>query len=120
MKDDKKVSHILQLYLQWPVFLTALVILAGAAVNLISRKAGFVMLAFTVIYAACAGTLYMYGKKRALGSLVSFASAYSWSQKQLLASLELPYAVADTDGKILWMNRAFEAVTKEEKSAGKA
>ena len=75
MKDDKKVSHILQLYLQWPVFLTALVILAGAAVNLISRKAGFVMLAFTVIYAACAGTLYMYGKKRALGSLVSFASA---------------------------------------------
>ena len=53
MKDDKKVSHILQLYLQWPVFLTALVILAGAAVNLISRKAGFVMLAFTVIYAAC-------------------------------------------------------------------
>ena len=52
MKDDKKVSHILQLYLQWPVFLTALVILAGAAVNLISRKAGFVMLAFTVIYAA--------------------------------------------------------------------
>ena len=120
MKDDKKVSHILQLYLQWPVFLTALVILAGAAVNLISRKAGFVMLAFTVIYAACAGTLYMYGKKRALGSLVSFASAYSWSQKQLLASLELPYAIADTDGKILWMNRAFEAVTKEEKSAGKS
>lgn len=120
MKDDKKVSHILQLYLQWPVFLTALVILAGAAVNLISRKAGLVMLAFTVIYAACAGTLYMYGKKRALGSLVSFASAYSWSQKQLLASLELPYAIADTDGKILWMNRAFEAVTKEEKSAGKS
>ena len=120
MKDDKKVSHILQLYLQWPVFLTALVIFAGAAVNLISRKAGFVMLAFTVIYAACAGTLYMYGKKRALGSLVSFASAYSWSQKQLLASLELPYAIADTDGKILWMNRAFEAVTKEEKSAGKS
>lgn len=98
MKDDKKVSHILQLYLQWPVFLTALVIFAGAAVNLISRKAGFVMLAFTVIYAACAGTLYMYGKKRALGSLVSFASAYSWSQKQLMASLELPYAIADTDG----------------------
>lgn len=120
MKDDKKVSHILQLYLQWPVFLTALVILAGAAVNLISRKAGFVMLAFTLIYAACAGTLYMYGKKRALGSLVSFASAYSWSQKQLMASLELPYAIADTDGKILWMNRAFEAVTKEEKSAGKS
>ena len=120
MKDDKKVSHILQLYLQWPVFLTALVIFAGAAVNLISRKAGFVMLAFTVIYAACAGTLYMYGKKRALGSLVSFASAYSWSQKQLMASLELPYAIADTDGKILWMNRAFEAVTKEEKSAGKS
>ena len=120
MKDDKKVSHILQLYLQWPVFLTALVILAGAAVNLISRKAGFVMLAFTVIYAACAGTLYMYGKKRALGSLVSFASAYSWSQKQLMASLELPYAIADTDGKLLWMNRAFEAVTKEEKSAGKS
>ena len=73
-----------------------------------------------MIYAACAGTLYMYGKKRALGSLVSFASALQLEPKQLLASLELPYAIADTDGKILWMNRAFEAVTKEEKSAGKS
>ena len=25
-----------------------------------------------------------------------------------------PYAIADTDGKILWMNRAFEAVTRRE------
>lgn len=78
MKDDKKGQPYSAALPSVAVFLTALVILAGAAVNLISRKAGFVMLAFTVIYAACAGTLYMYGKKRALGSLVSFASAYSW------------------------------------------
>lgn len=122
MKDDKKVSHILQLYLQWPVFLTALVILAGAAVNLISRKAGFVMLAFTVIYAACAGTLYMYGKEAgSRQSGVLCVGDHSWSSETASGISGTAFTRSlDTDGKILWMNRAFEAVTKEEKSAGKS
>src|SRR5699024_6357493 len=58
-------------------------------------------------------------KKRAMGEMVAFASSYNESQKQLLSSMELPYGVADMDGRFLWTNRAMAAILKDEKSARK-
>ena len=48
---------------------------------------------------------------------MAFASVYNENQKQLLASMELPYGIADTDGRLLWVNRAMEAILKNEKAA---
>lgn len=117
MKENKKVKNLLQKYMQWPLVLSILVLCATGAMWLVSGKAGCVMTMFAILYLICAGVLYWYGKKRVMTGLISFAADYSWSQKQLLASMELPYGIADTDGKILWMNRALAAVLKEEKSA---
>lgn len=119
MKEDKKVKNLLQKYLQWPLVLSVLVLCANGAVFLVSRNAGVVMALFTVLYVACAGVLFWHGKKRIMAGIVSFAADYSWSQKQLLLSMELPYGIADTDGRILWTNRAFAAVIKDEKNAKK-
>lgn len=117
MKENKKVKNLLQKYMQWPLVLSILVLCATGAVWLVSKNAGCVMTMFAILYVICAGVIYWYGKKRVMTGLISFAADYSWSQKQLLASMELPYGIADTDGKILWMNRALAAVLKEEKSA---
>lgn len=117
MKENKKVRNLLQNYMQWPLTLAILVLCANGAVALVSKSAGIVMAIFTVLYLICAGVIYWYGKKRVMTGLVSFAADYSWSQKQLLASMELPYGIADENGKILWTNRAFAAIIKEEKGA---
>lgn len=117
MKEDKKVKRMMQAYLQWPLILSVLVLCANAAVALVSRNAGIVMSIFTLLYLICAVLLFWNGKKRIMNSLISFAADYSWSQKQLLASMELPYGIADTDGKLLWCNRALAAVLKDEKTS---
>lgn len=117
MKEEKKVSNLLQSYLQWPMILSVLVLCANGAVALISRNAGAVMAVFTVLYLICAGILWWYGKKKVMAGLVAFGADYSWSQKQLLSSMDLPYGIADTDGRILWTNRALAAILKEEKGA---
>ena len=117
MKEDKKVRGALFSYMQWPILLSVLVICANIAVQLVSRQAGIVMFAFTAIYLICAGTAFFFSRKRALAELVAFASVYNENQKQLLASMELPYGIADTDGRLLWVNRAMEAVLKNEKAA---
>jgi len=117
MKENKKVKTQLQNYMQWPVVLAVLVLCANGAVALVSRHAGIIMVVFTALYLICAGVIYWYGKKRVMAGLISFGADYSWSQKQLLASMELPYGIADEDGKILWTNRAFAAIIKDEKSA---
>lgn len=117
MKENKKVKNVLQKYMQWPVVLSALVLCANGAVGLVSGKAGMVMAVFTVLYAFCAGVLFWYGKKRILTGLVGFAADFDQSQKNLMASMELPYGIADEAGRLLWTNRAFSAVIKDEKSA---
>ena len=114
--DKKKIKSQLQIYLQWPLILSVLVVLANIAVLAVEPNAGGVMSIFTIVYLVAAGWLFWNGNKKLLNGMVSFAADYSWSQKQLLASMELPYGIADTDGKILWMNRAMEAVLKDEKS----
>ena len=95
MKENKKVRNVLQKYMQWPVVLSALVLCANGAVGLVSGKAGMVMAVFTVLYAFCAGVLFWYGKKRILTGLVGFAADFDQSQKNLMASMELPYGIAD-------------------------
>lgn len=117
MKENKKVRNVLQKYMQWPVVLSALVLCANGAVGLVSGKAGMVMAVFTVLYAFCAGVLFWYGKKRILTGLVGFAADFDQSQKNLMASMELPYGIADEAGRLLWTNRAFSSVIKDEKSA---
>ena len=117
MKENKKVRNVLQKYMQWPVVLSVLVLCANGAVGLVSGKAGMVMAVFTVLYAFCAGGLFWYGKKRILTGLVGFAADFDQSQKNLMASMELPYGIADEAGRLLWTNRAFSAVIRDEKSA---
>lgn len=117
MKEDKKVKDILQKYMQWPLVLAVLVICGNVAAALVSVHAGAVMTVFTALYLVCAFILFWYGKKKVMAGLVSYAAEYSLTQKQLFSSMDLPYAIADTGGRILWMNRAFLAVVREEKSA---
>lgn len=119
MKEDRKVKNALQVYLQWPLMFAIIVVCANIAVFIADSRAGAVMGFFTILYLACAGWMFWAGRKRILGSLVAFGADYSWSQKQLLASMEIPYGIADTDGRILWMNRAMTAIFKEEKSSKK-
>lgn len=115
MKDKNKVKNGLLTYLQWPFILSVLVICGNVAIGCVSRRAAALASLFTLVYVLCAGLLFIYSKKKILGGLIAFAADYSWSQKQLLASMDLPYGIADTDGRLLWTNRALAAVIKDEK-----
>lgn len=117
MKEDKKVKTVLQKYLQWPATLFLLVLFGNIAAGFADSSAALFMAPFTMLYGICAWMIFRYGKKRILSGLVAYGAGYSWSQKELLSSMELPYAIADTDGQILWMNQAFKDVVKDEKSS---
>ena len=55
-----------------------------------------------------------------MGGLVEFSTEYAWVQKQLLSEMAMPYAIADSEGHLIWMNSAFGAVVKEDKSCRKS
>ena len=112
MKNKVRVRGQLKTYLQWPLLMTALVVLMNLAAGFVNSIAGLVMCVFTIMYAAIAFWIYIYGRKKLLGGLVEFSSEYAWVQKQLLSEMALPYGLADNEGRLLWMNEKFKEILK--------
>lgn len=107
MKDKVRVKGQLSVYLQWPLILSALLIIATMVLGAVNLKAAAVMSAFTFLYILIALWIYLYQRKSVLAGLVEFSSEYAWIQKQLLSEMIQPYAIADDKGRLLWMNQSF-------------
>ena len=119
MKENMKVRGQLKWYLAWPLLLSLFLMFANVAVLLVSWQAACLMLPFTITYIAMSAWLRVYSRKRVLGGLVEFSAEYAWIQKQLLTEMALPYALADDDGRIVWMNQAFQEIIALEKGTRK-
>lgn len=119
MKENMKVRGQLKWYLAWPLLLSLFLMFANVAVLLVSWQAACMMLPFTITYIAMSAWLRVYSRKRVLGGLVEFSAEYAWIQKQLLTEMALPYALADDDGRIVWMNQAFQEIIALEKGTRK-
>lgn len=111
MKDKVRVKGQLSIYLQWPLILSALLIIATMVIGAVNIKAGAVLSGFTFLYLLAALWIYLYQRKSVLAGLVEFSSEYAWIQKQLLSEMIQPYAIADDKGRLLWMNQAFSELT---------
>jgi len=115
MKEKKKVAGQLGVYLQWPLLLSALIIMMNVVIGAIDPIAGLAMSGFTVVYLIIAVLLYLYKKKSIMAGMVEFSADYAWIQKKLLKDLHIPYAITDENGSILWTNAQFTQLVKGEK-----
>ena len=88
--------------------MTILVAVFAASMYLIDLRAGIAATVFFVVYAGVAYFLYFHNRHRVVKDLISFATQYGQVQKQLLRDLEIPYALLDEVGKVIWTNDAFE------------
>ena len=119
MKEKVKVRGKFRLYLQWPLYLSALFIIMGLFVGLVSVKAGIIVSSFTVVYVGIALWIYFSRKRGIAAAMVEFAASYNQMQLQVMNEMLVAYAVADENGRLLWMNREFVRIMGGEKSAPK-
>lgn len=119
MKDKGKMRGTFKVYLQWPLFLSVLMVILTAAVGAVSIKAGIIVSVFTIVYIGIALWLYFSRKRGILAGLIAFSSAYDQSRQNLMEEMLMPYAVADGTGHLLWMNREFAAILEKDKNSYK-
>ena len=115
MKQDIKLQGQLKFYMQWPSIMTLFLVAMNIWIFWINKKAGIVMSIFVLIYAGCVAVMYFYSKSLVLADMVEFAAQYSVVQNTLLKELSIPYAILQSDGKIVWTNTQFDDVLGEEK-----
>ena len=100
----------------WPLVMVGFMILANISVALIDRRAGAAMGGFT--FAGVILTIWLLSIRRnqILSGLVDFAAESSDVQKELLEEMSVPYLITDAAGRILWTNRAFDEMVREDHS----
>ena len=112
-KFKVKYSGTLKLHWQWNVILALTLLVLDVAILAMDYRAGLVTLAFSAVYFLGVLGMYFHYKPRILRGLVNFATGYGQVQKQILQEFEIPAALLEPDGKILWMNdRMYELTEK--------
>lgn len=82
-------------------------------------RAGIIITVFLLVYLACTFVIYVYNKPYYMNDMISFATEYGQIQKRLLKELQLPHALLDDSGHIMWTNNEFDNVTGLQKGMGK-
>lgn len=111
MDGKIKIKGQLKFYMQWPMILTVLLVLMDILVFTVDRKAGGLVSIFVAAYVLIVVFLYFHSRAVIMNELISFATQYGQVQKTLLKEFIVPYALLDYNGKILWMNDAFAALS---------
>ena len=120
MKNSVKLKGRLKSYMQYSIYLGIVLILVDVGVFLIDARAGLLVAAFTLFYFAIVAFMLLYNRPVIMNELISFATHYGQIQKKLLRELELPHALLDESGKIVWTNKAFEDLVHKPKGYNKS
>lgn len=120
LKSKIKLKGRMKRYVQTSLYLGFLLAIVNLVVYLINVPSGLVITCFALLYFAVVLSLQFYNKPVIMNELISFATQYGQVQKVLLRELELPYAILDDTGKIVWTNEAFEKIVHKDKGYKKS
>lgn len=120
MKQHIKLKGRLRRYLRWPIWLGLLFIALDVALYFVDLRSGEFLTGFLVIYMIVVHISYYRNKPYLTDEIISFATHYGTVQRQLLKEFEIPYALLDYNGRILWMNDRFMELTGKEKDYHKS
>ncbi len=120
MKGKVKLNARMKVYMQYNIYLGVLLTLIDIAMFAFDAKAAVFLLFYLIFYYAVTLLLYFRNRTMVMNELVSFAAEYGQVQGQLLRELDLPYALLDEAGKVMWTNEAFEEVVQQPKGYKKS
>ena len=120
MKKHIKLKGRIKTYLNFTIYLGILLCVVALLVSFLDVRSGLIVSMFTVLYLVVTFTLYFYNKPLVMNELISFATEYGQIQKKLLRELDIPYALLDDTGKVMWTNHAFEAVIHQPRGYSKS
>lgn len=120
MRNTIRFKGKLRAYLYAPLFLTILLVLLDIPIYLRDIKSGLAVSAFTLIYLAVELFFYYWNKPYLVNEIINFATQYASVQKKLLSEFEIPYALLDYSGKVLWVNERFTELTGAQRSYHKS
>jgi len=107
MNNGNKLKRRVQLIILLPVVLALGLLGATIYLNGISSQMGVIAVALLILFIIVILILYFTLLPELSSVLVDYSLEQGKIQKELLHELEIPYAILDTDGYIMWANNMF-------------
>ncbi len=120
MKNKIKLKGKLKFQFSFMLYMGFLMLLIDVGVFTFDVKAGILLAAFIVVYFIADTAVYLHIKPVIMNELISFATQYGQIQRRLLRDLDLPHALLDVQGKVIWTNKEFENLVHKEKGYKKS
>lgn len=92
------------------LYLGFLLLLVNVAIYLVDIRAGVILSAFVLFYFIVTIWLTATNRRVVTRELIDFATEYGQVQRVLLREFDVPYALLDEKGRIVWYNDMFESV----------
>lgn len=110
-KSQLKYSGKIMRHWYWSVLMSLFLIILTAAVLYVDTLAGCMVGIFSLILYLTLTFLWLYYRPKVLQELIDFAYSYGNVQQQMMEELAIPFAIVQTDGKMLWMNYRLQEIT---------
>jgi len=120
MKKNLQIKGRMKFYFQTAIYMGVLLLFVDAGVFALNFSAGCLLASFAAFYFLISLIFYYRLKPAIINEMINFATEYGQVQKQLLRDLDLPHALIDEEGKIIWTNTAFEKTVHKDKGYRKS
>lgn len=120
MKNKVKIRGRIRAFLWTILLLGILLAVINVYVYTVEIKAGLILTSFVILYVGIGLMYFLFSSQKIVYELVNFATQYGQVQKQLLRNLDIPHAILDEKGTIVWVNAAFERMVGKDKDYNKS
>ena len=103
-------------YLRAPLYMFILYFAGSIVLFCYSRRVGAVSLSLACIYGLINIFVYIKNNRSLSDEIIGFAVQYGTVQGKLLREFQIPYAILEGDGRIVWMNNLFSEITGKDTS----
>lgn len=95
--------------------MAVLLIIMNIVVYGIHTTSGVVVTIFILAYFGVVMYLYFRKRPNIMSDLVAFSFAHGSVQSKLIKELAVPYTLVDSNGRVLWSNKAFYDIVKSDR-----
>ncbi len=107
MNNEKILKRKFQMFILVPLLMSVILIAMSVVVYMTHKPAGIICFVGVGVFIVAQLVMYLVFNSGIMSMLMRFALEQGQIQKELLKELAVPYALLDSEGKIIWGNNMF-------------
>ena len=115
-KPQARYKGSLRMHWRWSVILALSLLILDIVLLVREPHAGYIALIFSGVYFLVILLFYLYYRPRILQEAMDFALRYGLVQSRVLEEMEMPAALIEPDGRVLWLNDSLCALTERRRT----